>query len=225
MEKTRLLLVDRREIFREGLAKLVQDKPNIEVVGTCSTGPEAMEKASELKPDVVLMDTELPEGECVEATKRICELLPKTKVIMLTHSIESRDLLAAIKAGAQGYVTKDITLEDLLKAVTLVIDGGTIIGAPLAQIMLKEFASLDTKAPPHAKHIEVLSKREREVLSLVAKGASNREIGTALFISEHTVKVHLHNIMQKLHVHRRQQATALAAEDDLTPRMVEEPEQ
>ena len=225
MEKIRLLLVDRRELFREGLAKVMQGKPSIEVVGTCSTGPEAIEKASELKPDVVLMDTELPEGKCVEATNRICELLPETKVIMLTHSIESCDLFAALKAGAQGYVTKDITVEDLIKAVTLAIGGGTIIGAPMAETMLKEFASLETKDPPHAKHIEVLSKREREVLSLVAKGATNREISTALFISEHTVKVHLHNIMQKLHVHNRQQATALAVEDGMTPRKVEEPEQ
>jgi len=225
VEKIRLLLVDRRELFREGLAKVMQGEPNIEVVGTCSTGPEAIEKASELKPDVVLMDTELPEGKCVEATNRICELLPETKVIMLTHSIESRDLFAAIKAGAQGYVTKDITVEDLLKAVALVIGGGTIIGAPLAQIMLKEFISLETEALSHAKHLEVLSKREREVLSLVAKGATNREISTALFISEHTVKVHLHNIMQKLHVHNRQQATALAVEDGVTPRIVKELEQ
>ena len=217
MEKIRLVLVDRREIFREGLAKLLQAEPNIEVVGTCAGDLEAIEKACEFKPDLVLMDTELPECKCIEATRRICELLPETKVIMLTHSRESCDLFDAIKGGAVGYVSKDITVEDLIKTVTLVIDGGTIIGAPMAETMLKEFALTEAKGQQQAKYYETLSKREQEVLDLVAKGATNREIAATLFISENTVKVHLHSVLKKLHVRNRQQATARAVGEGRMP--------
>lgn len=218
MRKLRLSLVDRRELFREGLAKLLEDEPRIKVVCKCSCDREAIETVSKCKPDVALIDTELPEGKCVEVTRYICELLPKTKVIMLTHSTESRDLLAAIRAGAIGYVTKDITVEDLIRAIILVDDGGTIIGAPIAKTLLKELLTQEDRKLSVAKYDETLSQREREVLELVAKGATNREIATTLFISEHTVKVHLHNIMTKLHVRNRQQATALAVEKGLSPR-------
>lgn len=225
MGKITLLLVDKRELFREGLVKLLHGKSNIEVVGTCSDGLQAIEKAGKSRPNVVLMDTELPQGKCAETTQRICELLPEAKVVILTHSTESADLLAAIKAGALGYVTKDITLEDLIKAISLVIDGEVIIGAPIARALFEEFTSLEAKPLQKEKRIKILSEREREVLSLVAKGASNSEIAATLFISEHTVKVHLHNIMQKLHVRSRQQAAVLVVEEELRRRIVKEREQ
>ncbi|MFC2017445.1 LuxR C-terminal-related transcriptional regulator [Chloroflexota bacterium] len=216
MEKIRVLLVDRREIYREGLAKLLENKPEVEVMSACPGDLEAIEKISELKPDVVLMDTELPEGECAEVTRRICQLLPGIKVLMLTDSRDSYDLYAAIRAGALGYVTKDITTEELIKAIVLVVDGRVIIGAPMLDKLRNEFDSLEAKLLRKEIPYDLLSEREREVLDLVAKGTTNKEISTTLFISPHTVKVHLHNITRKLHVRNRQEATALAIEEGLT---------
>jgi two-component system NarL family response regulator len=218
--KIRLLLVFRNEIFREGLARLLGVNPAIHVAGTSSGAAEAIEKVIKLKPDVVLLDTELAEGNCVDLIKRICELQPETKVIIFTDSSESRNLLDALRAGAMSYMTKNITSECLIKVITLTMEGEVIIGAPLAKKLFAEFVSLEAEKPPQTKYVEILSEREREVLSMVAQGATNREIAAALFISEHTVKVHLHNILEKLHVHNRQQATAIAIEEGLKPSLV-----
>lgn len=132
MRRIKLRLVDRREIFREGLARVLAEQPSIEVVGTCACSSEAIEKARDRQPDVVLIDTELEEGECVEVTRCICELLPSTRILVLTHSEKDHDLLATINAGARGYVSKDITVDDLVKAITIVADGGVIVSSPMA---------------------------------------------------------------------------------------------
>ena len=166
----KILLVDKREIFREGLAKLIQSSSRMQVVGTCCSGLEAVEKADKLRPDVVLIDTELPEDDLIEAIRKIYKLLPETKVLLLAHSIKSHELLEAIRSGASGYVTKDITVEDLIKTVTLIFNGEVIIGAPVAQALFNEVAVLKATNQSRDKRLENLSEREYGVLELVAKG-------------------------------------------------------
>jgi len=211
VRKTKVLLVDKREIFREGLARLLSEKPDIEVLATCGCSSEAIEKAQIFHPDVVIIDTELEENGCAEATRCISEYLPSVKIIILTHSEEDSDLLSTFEAGAKGYVSKDLTIDDLIKTITLVLDGAVIISAPMAAKVLNEFSSMKVaqdKMPTN--HGAKLSKREHEVLRLVAKGISNKDIAKELFITENTVKVHLHNIMEKLKAHNRLQAVMLA---------------
>ena len=208
MSAIKVLLVDKRQIFLEGLAKLLEHVPELEVLTTCSNGLEAVDKASKLKPDVILMDTE---AECqdFEATRRIGVLLPETKIIMLTHSEEKNNLLSALKAGARGYLSKDISLENLVKSIVLAASGELIISPCMVTKLLEEFSSWpEDKQQVKTGYRNCLSPREEQVLALVAKGASNKEIAMALYISEHTAKVHLRNIMEKLHVRRRHQAVA-----------------
>lgn len=213
MEKIKVLVVDAREIFREGLVKILERQPNLQVVGTCSTGRQAIGKASQLKPDVVLLDTEISNCEFVEVTRRFYELLPETRVIILTHSEENRDLFSAIRAGAMAYLTKDIKVEDLIRNITRVHAGDVIISPPLASRLIGEFSLLEESKALTEKKVKIgLSKRELEVLSLVVRGATNRDIAKDLFISENTVKVHLSKILEKLHVNNRQQAAILALE-------------
>jgi len=218
--KVKLLLADKSGIFREGLVKLLESEPSIEVVCTCRTGLEAVEKANEYQPDVILIDTELSECSGIEAMQRIHERLPNTNIIVLTCSEADADLLSAVRAGARAYISKDISIENLIKTVTLVAEGEVIVSPPMAARVLAEFKFLEELHKNTGKVVDVnpLSKREQSVLSLVAQGLTNREIATTLFISEHTVKVHLRDIMGKLHAHTRQEAVALMREKDLLSR-------
>ncbi len=213
MTKVKLLLVEKSEIFRDGLVKLLEHEPSIEVVCTCRTGLEAVESANEHQPDVILIDPELGECSSIEVMQRIHERLPNTNIIVLTLSKANHDLLSAIKAGATAYISKDtISIENLIKTITLVAEGEVIVSPPMAARLLAEINLLEEhKGAAKAGGVS-LSKREQAVLSLVAQGLTNREIATSLFISEHTVKVHLRNIMGKFHAHTRQQAVALARE-------------
>jgi len=185
-------------------------------VSTCRTGLEAVENANKHQPNAILIDTELPECSGIETVQRIHERLPKANVIMLTYSEVSADFLSAVKAGARAYILKDINLENLIKAIILVAEGGVVISPLMAERLLAEFNFLD-EGKDAAKLVDLLSKREQTVLSLVAQGLTNREIATTLFISEHTAKVHLRNIMGKLHAHTRQQAVAFVRVKDLLP--------
>lgn len=200
--------MDRREIFLQGLAKLLEGRSDFKVVGTCFSVLEAAEKVAKLKPSVILVDIEALECEGVKVIQHIYELLPEIRIIILTHSETIGDLSFALKARARAYISKDITVEALVKAITLVADGEIVISPPVATELLKELTSLErVKEEAEGKgSTDHLSKREREVLTLVAKGATNREIATTLFITRNTVKVHLRNILEKLHVHNRQQA-------------------
>jgi len=211
--KIKLLLADKSEIFREGLAKLLEREPDIEVVCACRTGLEAIERANEHQPDVILIDTELPECSGIETMKRIHERLPNTNIIVFTHSEAGADLISAVKVGARAYISKDVSLEDLIKVIALVAEHEVIVSPPMASRLLAEISFLEEyKGAAKAGDVSLLSKREQTVLSLVAQGLTNREIATSLFISEHTVKVHLRNIMGKFHAHTRQQAVVLARE-------------
>jgi len=214
--KLKLILADKRGIFREGLAKLLEPEPSMEVVGTCCTGGEVVESANEHQPDVVLIDTELSECSSIEAIERIHERLPKTRIMVLTHSEVNAEFLSTVRAGAKAYISKDISLENLIKAIILVAEGEVVVSPPMAAGLLAEFNSLmEGKEVAKLGDVALLSKREQAVLSLVAQGFTNREIATTLVISEHTVKVHMRNIMEKLNAHTRQQAVALAGGIDL----------
>ena len=209
MAKVTLLLTDKNEIFREGLAKLLENEPSIEVMYTCCTGWEAA--ARKYKPDVILIDTELSKCSGIEAMQCIHKRLPRTKIVALTHSEVNDDLFSTLEAGARAYISKDISLENLIKAITLVAEGEVIISPPMAAGLLAKSNSLkEHKEIVKPRDDISLSKREQTVLSLVAQGLTNKEISASLYISEHTVKVHLRNIMEKLHAHTRQRAVVMA---------------
>ena len=208
MAKIRLVFADKEGGFREGLARLLENEPTVELVCICGTGLEAVDSAYKHRPDVVLIDLRLSECSSVEAIQRIHEGLPKTNIIVLTHPEADDDLVSAARAGAKAYISKDISIETLVKAITLVADGGVVISAPMATRLLAEFGSLEENKDAE-KLYALLSKREQTVLSLVAQGSTNREIADALLICENTVKVHLRNIMEKLHARTRQQAVSL----------------
>ena len=220
MAKIRLVLADKEEIFREGLAKLLESEPDIEVVCTCRTGLEAVESAHKHQPDVILVDTELPECSGVEAVQRIHEELSKTNIIVFSHSETDDDLISAARAGAKAYLSKNIKIKTLIEAITFVAEGGVVVSPPMAARLLQEFNFLE-EGKDATKLITLLSKREQAVLSLVAQGFTNKEIATTLVISENTVKVHLRNIMEKLHTHTRQQAVSLVGGKGLLSRVTQ----
>jgi DNA-binding NarL/FixJ family response regulator len=212
----KLLLADKRPLFREALANLLVSKAHVEVVDTCGTGAETIDKTIQLRPDVVIVDTELKGDEYVEVTRRIHELVPDTKILVLSHSEQYKDLLTAIGAGAVGYLSKDITFDNLVNAITLVAEGGVIMSPPLAIRIIEEFSSLGRAQKTKLTADEIkLSSREREVLALVANGTTNKQIANKLFITENTVKAHLRNVMEKLHVHTRLQVALIAKEKGL----------
>ena len=206
-KKIRVLIVDRRELFREGLAVLLSKSPNIEVICTCATGDAAVEKILKFKPDICIADVEQTTCDYVSAIRTVAKALPNTGQIVLTHSKEDHYVLSTIKAGARAYLTKDISVEGLVGAINRVHSGETIISAPMAERLLAKLNEADrTYVGNNAK----LSRREREVLSLIAKNATNQEIARILCISDCTVKVHVRNIIEKLHVHDRHQAALVA---------------
>ncbi len=220
MAKIRLVLADKEEIFREGLAKLLESEPHIEVVCTCRTGLEAVECVYEHQPDIILVDTDLPECSGIEVVQRIHEELPKTNIMVLSHSETDDDLISAVRAGAKAYLSKDVSIGSLINAITLVAEDGIVVSSPMAARLLQGFNFLE-EGKDSAKLATLLSKREEAVLSLVAQGCTNRKIATTLVISENTVKVHLRNIMEKLHAHTRQQAVSLVGGKGLLPRITQ----
>lgn len=220
MAKIRLVLADKEDIFREGLAKLLESEPGIEVVCMCRTGLEAIECVYKHQPDVILMDTGLPECSDVEVVQRIHEGLSKTNIIMLTHSETDDDLVSTVRAGAKAYLSKDVSIGTLIKTIILVAEGGFVVSPPMAERLLAEFNFLEG-GKDATKLITLLSKREQAVLSLVSQGFTNREIATTLVICANTVKVHLRTIMEKLHAHTRQQAVSLVGGKGLLPRVTQ----
>jgi len=220
--KLKLLLAEESEIFCEGLVKVMESEPSIEVVCVCRTGLEAVERSAyEHQPDIILIDTELSECSSIKAMNRIHERLPKTSIIVLTNSEADGDLLSAVEAGARAYISKNISVENLIKIITLVADGEVIVSPPMSERLLAELKLLeDCEDATKLEDCPLLSKQEQVVLALVAQGSTNSEIATKLFISEHTVKVHVRNLMRKMHAHTRQRAVALATQKDLLPEVI-----
>ena len=210
-EVIRVLVADDQVLFRRGLGAVLGAEEDILVVAEAGDGEAAVDRASETAPDVVLMDVRMPRVNGIEAARRIRELLPSTRILMLTISDEEDDLYEAIKAGANGYLLKDISAEDVAAAIHAVVRGQSLISPSMASKLLSEFKALaDRAAEREQLPAPVLTTRELEVLRLVARGMSNREVAELLYISENTVKNHMRNILEKLHLHSRMEAVMYA---------------
>lgn len=214
MNAIRLLLVDDHVLFRKGLVSLLKRERDFEVVGEAEDGAEAIKKARQLKPDLVLMDIHMPGTDGIEATRRIREMLPSTRVVILTVSEDDKDLFQGIKCGAHGYLLKKLEPEELYAMLKGVFQGEAPISRTTAGKILSEFASqARRKATDQIE--EELSAREKEVLQSLAGGLTNKEIGNKLGIAENTVKNHLKNILAKLHLENRVQAAMFALQKGL----------
>ena len=215
-EKLRVLIVDDHALFRRGLQMVLKQESDIDVVGEAADGHEAVEKAQELMPDVVLMDVRMPGQSGIKATEEIKDNLPHAKVLMLTISDEEADLYDAIKAGASGYLLKEISIDEVAEAVRSVWAGQSRISPSMASKLLSEFAAMSKRADERPQlPAPRLTDREMEVLTLVAQGMNNRDIAKELFISENTVKNHIRNILEKLHLHSRMEAVVYAVREKL----------
>jgi DNA-binding NarL/FixJ family response regulator len=215
-EPIRVLIVDDHALFRRGLQMVLEGESDIDVVGEANDGHEAIEKAEQTTPDVVLMDVRMPRRSGIEATRAIKDTQPLTRILMLTISDEEADLYEAIKAGASGYLLKEISIEEVSGAVRAVYQGQSLISPSMASKLLTEFASMVKRRDERAQVPGPrLTDRELEVLKLVAKGMNNRDIGQELFISENTVKNHVRNILEKLHLHSRMEAVVYAVREKL----------
>ena len=199
---------------------MLASRRDMEVVGEARNGREALEAARRLKPDLVLMDVHMPEMDGIQATRMLRAELPDVKVVMLTVSDQDRDLFEAIKSGAHGYLLKNLEPEELFDYLGGISRGEAPISRTMAARILSEFASRapkDKEKPSsRAESSSDLTPREREVLKLVASGATNKEIAAALTLTENTVKNHLRNILEKLHLENRVQAAAYALRMGLT---------
>jgi len=215
-ERLRVMVADDHALFRRGLQMVLEAEPDIDLVGEASDGAEAVEKSQELMPDVILMDVRMPKRSGIEAASQIKDLLPHVKILMLTISDEEADLYDAIKAGASGYLLKEIPIEEVADAIRSVWAGQSRISPSMASKLLNEFAAI-SKASGDRSQIPAprLTDREMEVLRLVAKGMNNRDIAKELYISENTVKNHIRNILEKLHLHSRMEAVVYAVREKL----------
>jgi DNA-binding NarL/FixJ family response regulator len=209
---TRILLADDHELVRQGIAAMLTKATDIEIVGQARTGREAIEYTRRDLPDVVLMDVKMPDMDGLEATRRIKEERPRTAVIMVTMHDNPNYLRDAVRAGAAGYLLKDVSGEELIDAVRQVASGGAFIESQMLKGMLSEMKPTGQPATSAAKN---LTKREREILSLVAEGMSNREIAEKLVLSPETVKSHVAAILEKLNVSDRTQAAIYAVRNGL----------
>jgi DNA-binding NarL/FixJ family response regulator len=217
-EPIRTLIVDDHALFRRGLEIVLVTEPDIEVVGQASDGAEAVERAGESLPDVVLMDVRMPRSSGIEACRAIKTVAPSARIVILTMSDEEDDLFEAIKAGASGYLLKDIPLDEVAEAVRAVHGGQSLISPSMAGKLLTEFATLarrDDTEPPQELPVPKLTDREMQVLKLVARGMNNRDIAKELFISDNTVKNHVRNILEKLQIHSRMEAVMVAVREKL----------
>ena len=215
MPPLRLLLVDDHALFREGLISLLSYQADFTVVGEAENAESALEQARALRPDIVLMDVELPGEDGVSATRRLKMVMPHITVVMLTVHDDSQTLFEAIKAGAQGYLVKNVRARELLEQLRGLAQGEAAISRRMATRILEEIRGQVEPPGPG----EELTERELEVLELVTARLSNTEIAERLVISEHTVKNHMKSILSKLHLHNRHQAAAYGIARGWLPRL------
>jgi len=216
MSKFRVLLADDHPLFREGLARILDSQADFETVGEAKDGLEAQVKARELRPDLIVMDVSMLVCDGLEATRQIKQELPGVTIVMLTVSEEDDKLFEAIRNGAQGYLLKSIRREEMLSMLRGALQGEAAITPALGGRMLEEFRRIGRQetAPLVEKHV-ALSARELEVLSLVAAGATNKEIAERLCISIHTVRSHMRKLLGKLQLANRREATSFARREGL----------
>ena len=213
-EKMRVLLADDHALFREGLSGIIGSQPDMQVVGEANDGLEAVVKARELKPDLILMDVQMPGVNGLDAARQIKQALPETIIVMLTVRDDDEKLFEALKNGAQGYLLKEIRSRDMLAMLRGAMQGEAAISPSLAGRVLAEFrrlSRLSSSYPfPDEDELSELTKRELDVLTVAAQGAPDKEIAERLTISIHTVKSHIRNILSKLHVNTRREAARVA---------------
>lgn len=214
-EPIRVLIVDDHALFRRGLELVLRGEPDIEVVGEAGDGIEAVERATELRPDVVLMDVRMPGANGIEAARRIREAQPSVRVVILTVSEDDDDFFAAIRAGVNGYLLKEVSIDEVADAVRAVHRGNSLISPSMASKLLAEFNALTRLVEDRHAGAPRLTDRELEVLRLVARGMSNREIADELVIAENTVKNHVRNILEKLQLRSRMEAAMYAVRERL----------
>jgi len=222
MSAIRVLLADDHALFRRGVANLLAAEDGFDVVGEAVDGHQALEMARELMPDVVLMDISMPGMDGLEATRRIKAEIPYVRIVILTASDGERSLFEAVKSGAQGYILKKIEPQAFYSTLRGVVRGEAPMSRVMAARLLEEF-SRQAREPAPATLAAELTTREREVLEHVARGRSNKEIAAALAIAENTVKNHLKNILEKLHLENRVQAATYALRQGLVSRPPEDP--
>ncbi|MGQ7295056.1 response regulator [Quadrisphaera sp. KR29] len=212
----RVLMADDHALYRRGLEMVLDTEDDIDIVGEAGDGLEAITKARALLPDIVLMDLRMPRRSGTEACSAIKAVAPATKIIMLTMSDEEADLFEAVRAGANGYLLKDVPGEDIADGLRAVMGGQSLISPSMAGALLSEFAALSraSEARPSLP-VPRLTDREVQVLGLVARGMGNRDIAAELFISENTVKNHVRNILEKLQLHSRMEAVMYAVKEGM----------
>lgn len=214
-DRIRVLLVDDHDLFRRGPAEVLEEEPDIEVIGQARDGREAAEKAGELVPDVVFMDLNMPGQSGIETTAYLTQRWSGMKILVLTVSEEPADLFRALGVGALGYVLKTAEPREIVDALRNVYQGWAVVSPRMAGRFLTDLQPEEpkaTKAPPNeTREAQQLTIREQEILRYVSRGFSNAEIADTLTLSENTVKTHIKNILGKLHTKNRSEAVAYAA--------------
>ncbi|GMB09145.1 LuxR family two component transcriptional regulator [Thermolongibacillus altinsuensis] len=216
--KTRIVIIDDHKLFREGIKRILDFEEEFEVVAEGSDGEEALELVRQHRPDVVLMDINMPNVNGVEATRRLIEAYPDTKVIILSIHDDENYVMHALQTGAMGYLLKEMDADALIEAVKVVAEGGSYLHPKVTHNLVKEYRRLVSGDQPEQEKqkqevrmpFHLLTRRECEVLQLLADGKSNKAIADALYISEKTVKNHVSNILQKMNVNDRTQAVVVA---------------
>jgi DNA-binding NarL/FixJ family response regulator len=207
----RILIAYPRELGREGLARTLTDRTEFRIVGRCSTGQEAIKRAGRIKPDIIILSSEISECGCIEVIEEVKQLSPKTHIIILSIFQDGKELLLALKAGARAYLGNRTSVHEIISAIRHVQTGGVVISANFVDKLVASGLESDADNIYKPSVIDYgLSDREIDTIRLLANGASNEEIARTLFISKHTVKIHLSHIMNKMHVHSRQRAALLA---------------
>ena len=216
MKPIRILIVDDHTLFRSGIKLVLQRHPGFEVVGEAGDGLEGVKRAKQLKPDVVLLDLHMSGTGGLEALRLLIEDMPETQVVMLTVSEDADDLLETLRAGARGYLLKNIDTEFLLESIRRAAHGESVMSPQIAHKLADSL-----RAPPKSKvviaddNLDKLSPREREIIIMLAHGDSNKEIARALCLSESTIKIHVQGILRKLNIAGRVQAAVYAVEHGL----------
>jgi two-component system response regulator DegU len=217
LKKTNIIIIDDHQLFREGVKRILDFEANFEVVAEGDDGTQALSLVEQHQPDVVIMDINMPTLNGVEATAQLVAAFPETKVIILSIHDDENYVTHALKTGAQGYLLKEMDSEQLVEAVKVVADGGSYLHPKVTHNLVKEYRRLATSNQRTVKKeieirrpLHLLTRRECEVLQLLADGKSNRGIGETLFISEKTVKNHVSNILTKMNVNDRTQAVIVS---------------
>jgi two-component system, NarL family, response regulator DevR len=212
MTKIRLMIVDDHEVVRLGMRAAFELEPDIQIVGEASNGGEAVAKISVLDPEIILMDVQMEKMDGIEACREIKSRSPHIQVLMITSFTNEEAVMASIVAGASGYLLKNVSRSELLKAIRHIANGQSLLDPQQAQQVMARMTAGNISTPG-----EDLTEREREVLALVARGYTNKQIAEALYVSEKTARNHVSHILEKLGLSRRSEAAAFAVEHKLVP--------